>query len=243
VSQFTHHVMVDSERIGLYARLAACQPPVPGVVVIQHASGVDEFTRTMVDRLADAGYAAAAPDLYHRLSKQRPPLEMMKLLRDVEVIADVNAVIDWLGIQAGVAAARLGIIGFCMGGRVSYLMAAANLRFKAAVAYYGAGIMRPWGDEMPSPFARTAEIGCPLLFHFGADDSNPSPEAMRALDDELTRCGKPHEFYTYPGAGHAFMNFTSVDRFRAVASQLSWSRTLAFLAHHLGKPATAEISP
>ena len=229
--------------MGLYARLAAHQQPAPGVVVIQHASGVDEFTRTMVDRLADAGYAAAAPELYHRLTEQRPPLEMMKLLRDVEVIDDVNAAVDWLGVQAGVDAARVGIVGFCMGGRISYLMAAANLRLKAAVAYYGAGIMRSWGDGMPSPFARTAEIGCPLLFHFGADDSNPSPEDMRALDEELTRCCKPHDFYSYPGAGHAFMNFTSAERFREGASQLSWSRTLEFLSRHLGKPPSAGIAP
>lgn len=230
---FTHTIPVDSRRMGLYARLPRGRQSVPGLVVIQHAAGVDEFTRTMVDRLADAGYAAAAPELYHRLTEQRPPLEMMKRLRDSELIADVNGAADWLASQTGVDEERLGIVGFCMGGRVSYLMAAANPRLKAAVAYYGAHIMQPWGEGVPSPFARTAEIGCPILFHFGADDGNPSPDDMRALDAELTRCGKAHEFHSYPGAGHAFMNFKSPERFRAGPSDLSWTRTLDFLARHL----------
>lgn len=235
VSEFTHYTQVGIERMGFYARFPDAQRSIPGMVVIQHASGVDEFTRAMVDRLADAGYAAAAPQLYHRLTEQRPALEMMKQLRDTEVIVDVNAAIDWLGVQAGVDAARLGIIGFCMGGRVSYMMAAANPRLKAAVVYYGGNIMQPWGDDAPAPFARTTEIGCPILFHFGAEDANPSPADRRVLDAELKRYGKFHEFYNYPGAGHAFMNFSAPERFRAGPSELSWSRTLGFLAVQLGK--------
>ena len=83
-------------------------------------------------------------------------------------------------------------------------------------------------------FERTADIGCPLLFHFGADDANPSPEDMQVLDRELARHGKPHEFHTYPGAGHAFMDFTSSARYREMADRLSWPRTLQFLARYLG---------
>ena len=64
------------------------------------------------------------------------------------------------------------------------------------------------GEGGASPFERTSEINCPLLFHFGEEDANPSPEDMQKLDAELTRYNKAHEFYTYPGAGHAFMDFT-----------------------------------
>lgn len=234
MSEFTHQTQVGTETMGLYARFPDAQGAVPGMVVIQHAPGVDEFIRTMVDRLADAGYAAVAPQLYHRLTEQGPPLEMMKKLRDTQVIADVNATVDWLRAQPAVDPARIGIIGFCMGGRVSYMMAAVNPHLKAAVVYYGGNIMLPWGDDVPAPFARTADIRSPILFHFGAEDTNPSPDDMQRLDAELIRHGKHHEFYSYPGAGHAFMNFSMPERYREGSSRVSWPRTLGFLARCLG---------
>ncbi len=158
-------------------------------------------------------------------------------LLDVTVIKDVNATVDFLRGHRSVDAERLGIIGFCMGGRVSYLMAAANPHLKAAVAYYGGNIMVPWG-EGPAPFERTAEMHCPLLGLFGAEDANPSPADMRQLDAELTRLGKLHEFHSYPGAGHAFLNRRG-ERYRADADSDSWPKTLAFLAKHLTKVAAA----
>lgn len=207
--------------------------PFAAVVMIQHAPGLDTFMQTMADRLARAGYGAVAPDLYHR----QPPSgldqkQRMERLKDTEVIADVNAAVDYLGREKTVAAERLAVMGFCMGGRVAYLMAAANRAFKAAVVYYGGNTRKAWG-EGPTPFARAVEINCPLLFHFGADDTNPSPEDMRALDAELTRHHKPHEFHSYPNAGHAFMNFANPERYREAAANVSWPRTLEFLKRHL----------
>lgn len=235
MSGFTHSTTVDGQELGLYAEFPDGAGPFPVVVVIQHAAGVDEFIVAMVARLAQAGYGAVAPQLYHRLTETGPPLEMLKQLRDDEVIADVNAAIDWLATRPVVDVERMGIMGFCMGGRVSYMMAAVNPRLRAAVAYYGGNIMKSWGDDgLPTPFERTADIGCPLLFHFGAEDANPSPEDMQALDRELARHGKPHEFHSYPGAGHAFMDFTSPARYRELADRLSWPRTLQFLARCLG---------
>lgn len=206
---------------------------VPAIVVIQHAPGVDTFLQAMVGRLAEAGYVAAAPDLYHRVDARLDGMAKMKLLQDCEVEADVAATVEWLRSHPAVDRERLGIAGFCMGGRVVYLAAAANPHFKAAVAYYGGSIMVPWGEGVPAPFTRTAAIRCPLLFHFGAEDSNPSPADMRSLDAELTRHGKAHEFHVYEGAGHAFMNFTNAERYRPHAAEASWPRTLEFFARHL----------
>jgi carboxymethylenebutenolidase len=220
--------------MAVYGALPDGSGPHPGVVVIQHAPGVDTFMQAMVQRLADAGYAAVAPDLYHR---QAPAgfagLERMGRLKDAEVEADVNAAVDYLAHETGIDDARLAVIGFCMGGRVAYLVAAANPRFKAAVVYYGGNIRQAWGEGTTTPFARTAQIHCPVLAHFGADDTNPSPQDMQALDAELTRHGKPHVFHAYPHAGHAFMNFTNAERYRQAASEASWPRTLDFLADHL----------
>ncbi len=233
MAPFTEMIGEDGGQMGLYVAMPGGAGPFPGVVVIQHAFGVDEFIRAMAERLAEAGYAAAAPDLYHRQLQELPGMERMKLLRDREVIADVDAAVAHLGGMPVVDQERLGIIGFCMGGRVAYLMASANPAFKACVVYYGGNIMQPWGDGVPAPFERTAEIHCPLMFHFGAEDRNPSPDDMHRLDEELSRHGKPHEFYTYAGAGHAFMAFTNPDRYRQGAAEASWPRTLDFFGRHL----------
>ncbi len=230
---FSQTLRVDGEEMAMYGNLPERAGPSAAIVVIQHAGGVDTFTRAMVDRLAAAGYVAVAPDLYHRLDAALEPTAKRQRLKDTEIIADVNAALDFLCDHSKVDAQRLGITGFCMGGRVVYLMAAADPRFKAAVAYYGGNIMVPWGEGAEAPFARTREISCPLMFHFGEEDSNPSLEDMLKLDEELKRCDKEHEFHVYPDAGHAFMDFTNSQRYREAAAKASWPRTLDFFARHL----------
>src|SRR6266704_2628667 len=230
---------VDGSDMPLYLSVPASGGPVPGLVVVHGQSGLENFIQDTTHMLALQGYAAVAPDLYHRDGpdcKDDGPTRRARL-QDVTVIKDVNATVDFLIGHRSVDAQRLGIIGFCMGGRVSYLMAAANPHLKAAVAYYGGNIMVPWG-EGPAPFERTAEMHCPLLGLFGAEDANPSPADMRQLDAELTRLGKLHEFHSYPGAGHAFMNRRG-ERYRADADSDSWPKTLAFFAKHLTKVAAA----
>jgi carboxymethylenebutenolidase len=209
--------------------------PFPGLVVAQHLGGVDEFIQSMTKRLAEAGYVAAAPELYHRDGAHCADDARTRSmrLRDRNVIADINAAVSFLQQHSAVASGRIGIIGFCMGGRVVYLMAAANPQLKAGVAYYGGNIFRAWGRDTPSPFERTGEIDCPLLGHFGADDRNPSPEDMIKLDAELSKFHKPHEFYSYENAGHAFMDHTK-ESYRRHADEASWPRTLEFLRRQLG---------
>lgn len=230
---FVKTIPVDGDGMALYAAAPDSADPAPGLVVIQHAPGVDTFIHTICNRLAEAGYVAAAPDLYHR-QPQAEGSDRMKQLKDKEVIADMNASVDYLRRLPRVNGERLAVMGFCMGGRVAYLGATVNPHFKAAVVYYGGNIKVSWG-EGPTPFDRTKDIHGPLLFHFGAEDKNPSPDDMRALDAELSRYGKLHEFHAYPGAGHAFMNFTNAERYRQAAADASWPRTLEFLQRHLRK--------
>jgi carboxymethylenebutenolidase len=233
MASFWESIKVDGADMRLYVSVPSGMGPFPAVVVIQHQGGVDDFMEEMTQRVASAGYAAVAPDLYHRDGpdcKDDGPTRRARL-QDITVIKDMNATVDFLIGHRSVDAEQLGIIGFCMGGRVSYLMAAANPRLKAAVAYYGGNIMVPWG-EGPAPFDRTAEIHCPLLGLFGEEDTNPSPSDMRKLEAELTKHGKAHEFHSYPGAGHAFMNRQG-ERYRADADHNSWPKTLAFFAKYL----------
>jgi dienelactone hydrolase len=137
--------------------------------------------------------------------------------------------------------AKLGIVGFCMGGRLVYLMSATSKELKAGVMFYGGGTMLPFGQG-PSPFDRTQEISCPVQGHFGADDKDPSPEDMRKLDAELTKFGKTHEFHTYQGVAHAFVNSGS-DNYRPHAASLSWPKAMEFFSRHLrGEGASIQIA-
>lgn len=208
--------------------------PFPALVVIQHQSGVDEFIQGMTRKLADSGFVAAAPDLYHRDGPNCPDDMRTRSTRlgDRRVIADVGATVDFLKQNSAVDAKRIGIIGFCMGGRIVYLMAAANPAFKAAVTFYPGNTGRAWGRDILSPLERTAEINCPLQGHFGADDKNPSPEDRVKLDGELTQHGKLHEFYAYENASHAFMDHTK-ESYRQPAAEAAWPRALEFLRRHL----------
>ena len=228
-------VASDNSMMRMHVSIPAGSGPFPGIVVIQHQGGIDPFMQGMTQRLAEAGYVAAAPDLYHRDGPdcQDDIVTRRSRLSDRRIVNDVNATVGFLQRHPAVDGGRLGVIGFCMGGRVAYLMAAAVPAFKAAVAYYAGNAFRAWGKDIPSPFERTAEIQCPLQGHFGADDKNPSPEDMGKLDAELTKFHKAHEFHSYPNAGHAFMDNTK-ESYRRHADEASWPRTLDFLGRHLG---------
>ena len=90
-----------------------------------------------------------------------------------------------------------------------------------------------WGSGAQTPYDMAANINCPMLFHFGAVDGNPSVADRDKLDAELTRLGKAHEFHTYEGADHAFMDFTNPDRHHKPSADAAWPRTIEFFAKHL----------
>ena len=239
MGSFWESVKVAGEDMKIYVSVPDGKGPFPAVVVIQHQGGVDEFIEEMTERVAGAGYVGVAPDLYHRDGpgcEDDGPTRRARLL-DVNLINDVNATVSFLKGHRAVDGERLAIVGFCMGGRVAYLMAAAQPGFKAAADYYGGNIMVPWGEGR-APIDRTGEIHCPLIGLFGEEDGNPSPADMRKLDAELTRQGKVHEFHSYPGANHAFMNRRG-NRYHAQADRDSWPKTLAFFEKYLGKVAVA----
>ncbi|HEY8489850.1 MAG TPA: dienelactone hydrolase family protein [Dehalococcoidia bacterium] len=228
-------VAVDGGQMRCYVAVPEGSGPFPAVVVIQHASGVDPFVQTMTDRIAEAGFVGIAPDLYHREdpASAEDAMSRMSRLRDANIVQDVNAAIRHLKGMAQVRADRIGITGFCMGGRVAYLMAAQNPEeIKAAVVFYGGNIMRPWG-EGPAPFDLTERIQAPILGLFGEEDQNPSPADVQKLDQELTRLGKPHEFHSYPNAGHAFMS-EGRPAYREHAARDAWPRCVEWFRRYLG---------
>jgi carboxymethylenebutenolidase len=198
------------------------QGPFPGVVVAQHAGGVDEFMRAMVDRLVEQGYIAVAPTLFHRqdgatqesleaipanaerLGKLMPFIQQLK---DEEIVQDIKVSMD-------------------------HLTAATFGNVAAAGVFYGGNIMTAMGSTT-APFDLTANIQCPVAGYFGGDDVNPSLDDVAKISAELDKFGKVHDFHSYPGAGHAFQDFTNQAMYREGAAKESWQELLTFFGKHL----------
>ena len=235
---FWDTVKVSGQDMKMYASVPDGSGPFPGGIVIHPAGGVNEFPQRIADQLAGEGYVAVCPDLFHRITDANMTgVEKAQSLQDPEIVADVNAAVDFLQANSAVNGQRIGITGFCMGGRVSWLAAASIPAITASVPYYGGSIMKVRGGEK-TPFDLASGISGPMLFHFGEEDADPSQEDMRTLDNELTRLGKTHQFYTYAGANHAFADHTS-PRYHQRAFEISWPRTLEFFAAHLKGAAVA----
>ncbi len=203
----------------------------PTIVVAHHRWGLDPFTRKVIERLNANDFIAGAPNLYHRRPAGEDSAESIKFLDDEEMIADVKTAAAFLQSQKQAKRGAEGVMGHCMGGRVAFLGAASH-PFKAAVMLYGGSINIPRAPGKPVALTRAAGITCPLLGFFGKEDKNPSPADMAAIDAELTRLGKKHEFHAYDGAGHAFQNFQD-ERYRETASEDAWRRYLAFFRETL----------
>lgn len=226
-------VTIGGKPMRVYLGVPEGEPRRVGLLVAQHGPGVDGFIQDVVNRLFRQGYIAAAPELFHRQPSQlKEGQTRVGLLKDDEIIADMNATLAHLRSLKDPAVGPIGIVGFCMGGRVSYLMAAANSELNACAVFYGGNVFKQWGS-LPAPFDRTKDVACPVIGFYGNEDTNPSPEDVNRLDAELTRLNKPHEFHRYNGAGHAFQNFLDAARYRERPARGSWSEMLAFFAQHL----------
>ena len=214
-----------------------------GVVVVMGRTGIDEALREQVADLGAHGFVAIAPDMFHREDPNAPDYDTANTrVLDDNIEKDINTAIQYLRKHTSVGDGPIGIVGFCMGGRISYLMAVRNPELKAAIVYYGGGVMKARGDG-PSPFEQSARITCPIQGFFGLEDKNPSPEDVQKIDAELTRRNKLHEFHSYEGAGHAFMGKGRAS-YREHAAKDAWPRTLAWFDKYLtsGRAETAAAS-
>ena len=212
-----------------------------GVVVIHHMPGYDRSTKEIVRRFAELGYDAICPNLYWREAPGSPPDDAAATARaqggvpDERLIGDVGGSAEHLR-SLPTSNGKVGVIGFCSGGRQSVL-AACNLDLNAAVDCYGAFVIGPPPDGFPLKVTNLVDqlpnLRAPLLGLFGSEDQFPSPEQVAELDEILTANHKPHEFHSYDDAGHAFF---SVDRpaYRVAAANDGWERIEAFYGQYLG---------
>lgn len=212
----------------------------PGVLVCMHGPGVDEFIRDICERVASRGFAAIAPDLYHRQGE--PHDEPWTKIRDTEALRDMAQAVMALTALSRTDPERVGVVGFCMGGRLAFLHAANNPALRAAVVFHGGNILVA-REGLPSPFEQARNIRAPVLGLFGLEDENPSPADVQKIDAELTRLGKAHEFRSYAGAGHAFLNFTRPAAFREAQATAAWAKCLAWLEHYLPINGQSRLNP
>lgn len=203
----------------------------PGVVVVMEAFGLNAHIKDVAGRIAAEGYVALAPDLYYREPNsvvgydQLPDaIRLMTSLRDDKIVADMAAAVRHLQAQDSVRGDRIGVTGFCMGGRISFLTACEASTVKAAAPFYGGGI----GGLLE----RASKIGCPMLLFFGDQDAFIPNEEVDKIKTTLARLGKSAEVVVYPGAPHGFF-CTERDSYRADAAKDAWTRLMAFFAKHL----------
>ena len=227
---------------GIEAYLARPMSPGPrgGVVVIHHMPGYDATTKEIARTFAVHGYNAIMPNLYYRVAPGASPDDAAAAARAQGGVPDSRLVGDVAGAAAclrGLTSAngKVGVIGYCSGGRQAFL-AAVSLPLDAAVDCYGAFVVGAPPEGMPlkvGPLVqRTKDLTCPLLGLFGADDQYPSPEQVTELEQELKAQGKTYEFYSYEGAGHAFF---SVNRpaYRPEAAMDGWNRIFTWFDRYL----------
>ncbi|MEA2904562.1 MAG: carboxymethylenebutenolidase [Alphaproteobacteria bacterium] len=218
-----------------------------GVVVIHAAPGWDEWTTEVVRKFAHHGYAAVAPHLYVRFGAGSPDDVAARAraaggASDAEVMGDVVGAMAYLRAQAN-SNGKIGVIGFCSGGRHTYLAACTIPNIDAAVDCWGGRVVvNDPADISPkrpvAPIDLTASITAPLLGLFGNDDQNPSPADVNKTEETLKKLGKSYEFQRYNGAGHAFLAYDRPS-YRQEQALDGWTKVLAFYAKYLGAPSPA----
>jgi len=234
--------------VGAYLAHPAGQKS-PGIVVHFEIFGVNGHIEDVCRRIAQEGYAALAPDYYWRLEQRTAPYTDLKAafglaanLKDAEILSDASSCIRYLRAQSFVEADAIGTLGFCMGGRLAVLTAAANPgSITAAVSFYGGGLagenMR--GGQTLNPMDEAAKVKCPLLLFYGDKDQFILAEQVGAFTGRLKQLGRDFSSHVYPGAGHGFFCNDRAS-YNADAANDAWEKTKSFLETNL-KRATAGV--
>jgi len=210
------------------------KPPVgygPGVLVIQEWWGLDSGIKEMADRLAQAGFVALAPDLYHGELAAHDEMDkashLMQSLPPDRAGRDMSGAVDYLSSHAAVTSKGIGVVGFCMGGMLAFIIAANRPdKVTAVVPFYGF----PQGASEPDWSKLTAAVSG----HMAENDSFFSPPAARALEAKLRAMGKDVTLTVHPGTGHAFMGpHNALGTFNAEVAAKVWPQAVAFLKEHV----------
>jgi carboxymethylenebutenolidase len=220
------------------ARPASAAGPIPGLVVIHEAFGVNDHVRDVTRRFAAQGFLAAAPDLFPRVGGPPEPgapieaiMSRVGAMSDADAVADLRATVQWLRGQPE-CNGRIGCIGFCMGGRLTLLLATYEDVLDRAVDCWGGRITRrtaPPDERRPEVVVeRVDRLSCPLLALFGAEDQNPNADDVAELRAAVEASGREHRILVYPDAGHAFFADYRPS-WREEPAHAAWAEFLRFL--------------
>ncbi|MDQ3809024.1 MAG: dienelactone hydrolase family protein [Chloroflexota bacterium] len=214
--------------------------PFPGIVLVHHIPGWDEFYQEFARRLANHGYTVICPDLYCR-DGHGTPEDVAARVRaeggapDARVVADCAAAMRWLR-SLPTSNGKVGIIGTCSGGRHAVLVGSRMPGFDAVADLWGGGVVAApdqLTDKRPvAPVDLTRDLNAPLLGLFGNDDQSPSPEQVHEHEQALKQHGKRYEFHRYDGAGHGFFYY---DRpaYRQQQAMDGWAKVFDFFKRTL----------
>jgi carboxymethylenebutenolidase len=228
------------DQIHAYTVQPAVEGRIPGIVVVHHAPGWDEFYQEFSERLGRHGYSVICPDLYCRFGHGTPEDVTAKMraeggVSDDSVVADCGAASTWLRALP-TSNGKFGIIGSCSGGRHAVLAASRLGGFDAVVDLWGGGVVMAQEQLSPArpvaPIDLTADLDAPLLGIFGNDDQAPTPEQVDIHEGELKKHGKAYEFHRYDGAGHGFFYYHA-PAYRQQQAMDAWDKVFAFFEKNL----------
>ena len=229
----------NGDMVPAYVARPSSEGPHPGLVLVHGIHGYEEHMKDVARRFAVMGYAAIVPALYSRneglcvveeedMAKAR---EWLGSRSNAQANADLEAAKEFLRACSFVGD-RVGLVGFCSGGRVAMVFACNTAGLDAFVNFYSNGIFQPT-EVNPTPAGEMVkDLCCPMLGLFGADDTNPSPDDAARLRAELDKHGRDYEFVSYKNAGHAFFSDTR-ESYRPEASYMAWGRCLEWLSRYL----------
>jgi|SRR5579871_1031976 len=219
--------------------------PYPGIVLVHHAPGWDEYYRETARRFAQHGYSVVCPDLYERFGHGSPD-DVAAAARgaggspDDVVVGDLVGGMEYLR-SLPTSNGKVGITGTCSGGRYTFLTACRAKGFDAAVECWGGAVVMTPDQITPqrpvSPIDYTKDLSCPLLGIFGNDDQNPSPAQVNQHEEELKKHGKTYEFHRYDGAGHGFFYYHT-PAYRQQQAMDGWAKVFAWFDKYLNGKAS-----
>ncbi len=199
---------------------------VGAIVVVQEWHGINDEMRAKVDRFAREGFLALAPDLYHGkvATNDADAGALMSALDFGRAVGEIGAAVQWLSAQPR-SNGKVAVLGFCLGGALTFAAAANLPGLACAVPFYGLPDLSKLDLN---------KVNAPIQAHFAEHDDWANPAKARLLEAELQAMGKSMELHVYPGAGHAFMRDTDKTKYHEASAKKAWPRTLAFLHEHVG---------
>jgi len=200
--------------------------PFRAVIVIQEWWGVDDHIKNVVERFAKLGYAAVAPDLYRgEVAKEPSDAQRLNMkVQQPQALADIQGAVDYLVAQKYVKPSKVGVIGFCFGGRIAFNMSYAGKNVGAVAAFYSAGI-NPTDTDFQN-------VSAPLIGFYGENDTGIPVARVKEWEAQFKKYNKPNEMNIYKGAAHAFFNDTRPS-YNKEAAEDAWKKTLAWFDKYL----------